>query len=58
MTLLGLLVALIVLGLVWYLVGTLPLPPQVKTVITVVFILILILMVINMFYPLAAVRLR
>ena len=46
---LGFLLALIVLGLVWYLVGTLPLPAQVKTVITVVFILILLFMVLQLF---------
>lgn len=48
---LELLIALVVLGLVWYLVGTLPLPAQIKVVMQVIFILILILLVINLFYP-------
>ena len=56
MSLITLLVALIVIGLVWYLVNQLPLPAPVKTIITVVFIIILIFMVLNLFYPVGGIR--
>lgn len=59
MSILSLLVFLVVLGLIWYLVGQLPLPAPVKTVVTVVFILVLILLVLGSFWPLATpIRLR
>jgi hypothetical protein len=38
----GLLLALVILGVVWYLIDSIPMKPQVKTVITVVMIVILI----------------
>ena len=47
--LLNLIVWLVVLGLVWYLIGLLPLPAPVSTIITVVFVLILILVVLSLF---------
>ena len=47
--LISLIVWLVVLGLVWYLIGLLPLPAPVNTIITVVFILILILIVLGLF---------
>lgn len=47
--LINLIVWLVVLGLIWYLIGLLPLPAPVGQIITVVFILILILLVLGLF---------
>jgi hypothetical protein len=47
--LISLIIWLVVLGLVWYLIGLLPLPAPVGTIITVIFILILILIVLGLF---------
>lgn len=47
--LVNLIIWLVVLGLVWYLIGLLPLPAPVNTIITVIFILILILLVLGLF---------
>jgi hypothetical protein len=41
-TLLSLLVYLIVLGILWWAVGLLPLPDPIRTAITIVFVLLLI----------------
>ncbi len=50
MDLVSLLVVLVVLGLVWWLVTTyLPLPPGVKTVITVIAVLILCIWLLQAF---------
>lgn len=38
----SLLIGLILLGVVWYLIDTIPMKPQVKVVITVVMVIILI----------------
>lgn len=47
--LLNLILWLVVLGLVWYLIGLLPLPAPIGQIITVVFVLLLILVVLGLF---------
>jgi hypothetical protein len=47
--LINFIVWLVVVGLVWYLIGLLPVPAPVSTIITVCFILLLILIVLQLF---------
>ena len=46
--LISLIIWLVILGLVWYLIGLLPIPAPVKQVITVLFVLLLILIVLGL----------
>ena len=50
MDIISLLVVLVVIGVVWYLVTTyIPMPAPIKTVITVIAVLVLCIMLLNMF---------
>ena len=50
MDIITLLIALVVIGVVWYLVTTyIPMPQPIKTVITVVAVLVLCIFLLNMF---------
>jgi hypothetical protein len=49
MTLLGLLLTLIVLGLIWWLIVTyIPFPPPGKVIVNVIFVVILIIILLNL----------
>ena len=48
-TLISIIIPLVVIGLIWFLVGLLPLPAPIKQVVDVVFIIIAILVVLGVF---------
>ena len=48
-TLISLIVYLVVFGLIWWLVGMLPLPAPVAQIVRVLFIILLILIVLSVF---------
>lgn len=47
--LISLIVYLIVLGLIWYLVGMLPLPAPIRQIVNVLFIIVAIVAVLSLF---------
>lgn len=51
-----LLVVLVVAGLIWYLIGLLPLPEPFGQIARIVFVVIVILVVIGLLYPVGTLR--
>ena len=49
--LIGLLVACLVIGLVWYCIGLIPMPQPIRTVVTIVFAIIVILVLVSYIGP-------
>lgn len=41
--LIGLLVACLVIGLCWYILGMIPMPPPIRTIVTIIFAIICVL---------------
>lgn len=61
MTLVGLLLTLVILGLIWWLIVTyLPMPQPGKVIVNVIFVVILILLLLNMLgianFPIGPIR--
>jgi hypothetical protein len=56
-TLFSLLIVVLVLGLVWWLIGQLPIAPPVRTVVTVIFVAIAVFILLS-FLPGAPIHLH
>lgn len=45
--LIGLLIACLVIGLVWYCIGLIPMPQPIRTIVTIIFAIIVVLVLVS-----------